>query len=211
MFDVITLAGSLLDSCAYLVSCDGISLLVEPAVTPAQLGSGNTAVNMIAATHGHIDHICEADTLRSFTGAPLFIHEQEAGCLADPARNLSSYLMESRSFNPADNLMTDGQIINLAQAYDLKVIHTPGHSPGSVCLLLLEAKKPAALFTGDTLFAGTVGRTDLPGGNPRELAASLEKLASLNLPDIPVYPGHGPETSWAYELNTNFYLKRSIS
>lgn len=211
MADIRCLPGTMLDACSYLVCFAAACLLVEPAVQPEQLPDQERPVRWIMATHGHIDHICAADSLRSGTKAPLYIHGEEAAALVQPTRNLSPFFLQPQKFAPAQELLTDGQIVELEDNYKLQVIHTPGHSPGSVCLLLLQAGRPQALFTGDTLFAGSVGRTDLPGGSARQLTKSLQKLAGFDLPDIPVYPGHGPTTTWNKEKEHNFYLKRSLS
>lgn len=202
-----TLPGRLFDSCSYLVDLGPAGLLVDPAVMAADLPADLPQIKWIMATHGHIDHISEADDLRQTTRARLYIHEAEAGSLTDPALNLSRFIMQPMSFREPENLLHDGQRLELTAGYSLSVIHTPGHSPGSVCLLLANGRQPLALFTGDTLFAGSIGRTDLPGGDIRQMSDSLKLLAGLGWPDLPVYPGHGPATTLGGEISHNPYFR----
>jgi glyoxylase-like metal-dependent hydrolase (beta-lactamase superfamily II) len=171
-------------------------------------------VKAIVATHGHPDHVMGVGELRARTGAPFYIHPADEFLL----KTLEEESMEEslrrllfwtplppeppEEFRP-DHPLEDRGHLTLG-AVKLTVLHTPGHSPGSICL-----HTSGHLFTGDTLFAGSVGRTDLPGGDPQALARSLHKI--LTLPDeTQIYPGHGPTTTLREERHTNPYLKENL-
>ncbi len=159
----------------------------------------------ILNTHAHVDHIGAVDFLRDKTGARFYVHEADAPMLSDSKLNLSAFMGMPIVTRPADVLLHDGEVLNFGDI-KLTVLHTPGHSPGSVCYLLEDR-----LFSGDTLFAGSVGRTDFPGASMEELLHSLhEKI--MGLPEaLPVYCGHGPSTSVGYEKQCNPYLNFSRS
>lgn len=162
----------------------------------------NKAIKLLAIlnTHAHADHIGAVDFLRNKTGARFYIHKADASMLADSTLNLSAFMGRPVVTRPADVLLHDGEVLNFD---DIKftVLHTPGHSPGGVCYLMEDR-----IFSGDTLFAGSVGRTDFPGASMEELLHSLrEKI--MGLPEnLLVYCGHGPSTSVGYEKQYNPYL-----
>jgi len=156
----------------------------------------------ILLTHGHFDHIGGVDALRDATGASVYIYEQEAKMLEDPRLNCSGMLGNRLSVK-ADQLFHDEEILELA-GMKFKVLLTPGHTSGSVCFYMEEE---GILFSGDTLFQESVGRSDLPTGNGRRLVKSiLERLMPLG-DQIAVYPGHGEETTIGHERVYNYYLK----
>jgi glyoxylase-like metal-dependent hydrolase (beta-lactamase superfamily II) len=166
----------------------------------------NNELNPVAAvfTHGHIDHIMGTIALRDqFPQIKVFIHKLDAQMLTGKQDNLSSMAAVAFSASPADFLLDDGDMIEQA-GISLKVLHTPGHTPGGISLY---SKADAAVFTGDALFAESVGRTDFPGGNLGQLIKSI-KTKLLPLPDETiVYPGHGPATTIAREKVNNPFLR----
>jgi len=154
----------------------------------------------IIDTHAHVDHIEANDLIRQKTEASLFIHSADVSLLQDLELNLSQMLGREKNFLPPTGVLEDKDKLKL-KGFDLEVLHTPGHTPGSVCLY-----GDGRLFSGDTLFAGGVGRTDLPGGNFRKLKDSLEHKI-LKLSDkVVVYPGHGPNTTIGKERRDNPFL-----
>lgn len=152
----------------------------------------------ILLTHGHFDHILAVGDLKKRLHIPVYAGEGEAPLLQDTALNLSGSFGKDCTVK-ADRLLQDGETVELL-GQPWKVIATPGHTGGSVCYLV-EGEQ--ALFSGDTLFAGSYGRTDMPTGNQREIVRSLkEKL--FTLPEgITVYPGHGEPTDIGYEKKHN--------
>ena len=158
-------------------------------------------VDYILLTHGHVDHIGAVDVLRDLLGEVLVgIHVDDAEMLADGTKNLSSYLGTALVLKNADFLLQDGQEIMIGNG-KLKVISTPGHSPGCVCFLSTEG-----LFSGDTLFAGSIGRTDFPGGSLEQLLKGVKDKLMILPDDTRVFPGHGEETSIGAEKRHNPYL-----
>lgn len=154
----------------------------------------------ILLTHGHFDHIGAVKDLKEETGAQVAIHKQEADFLTDPNKNLSYIINRQIVQDPADIFLEDGDLIRVADM-EFKVLHTPGHTEGGVCYKLGKV-----LFTGDTLFEGSVGRTDLSGGSYEQLMSSIrEKLLVLD-DDHLVYPGHGRQTTIGRERRENPFL-----
>lgn len=146
-----------------------------------EISSLGLKIKYILITHGHIDHVGGAGELRRITKAPVWIHPLDAGGLG---------------FHP-DGPLSGGQEITFG-TFRLKVIHTPGHSPGGVCFYA-----PGAVFTGDTLFAGSIGRTDFPGGDHNQLIQGVvQKIFPLG-DDLRVYPGHGPSSTIGREKTSN--------
>jgi len=158
-------------------------------------------VKFILNTHGHADHISGNGILKRLTDAWILIHEEDAFMLTDPHENLSFMLGLTITSPKADRLLRDEDSISLGEL-EFKVIHTPGHTRGSISLFSMEEK---IVFTGDTLFAGSIGRTDLPGSSFRDMMDSLRRL--MELPDETiVYPGHGDVTSIGWERRSNPYI-----
>jgi hydroxyacylglutathione hydrolase len=160
----------------------------------------------IILTHGHLDHIGGVAAVKGSTGAPVAIHQADAPMLRDPALNGGAYFRMPVVAPPADRLLADGDVIELGHLR-LQVLHTPGHTPGGICLYLPPRDgEPGYLFAGDTLFAGAVGRTDLPGGDHATLIASIRQKL-LVLPDeTMVYPGHAVPTTIGDERAYNPFL-----
>lgn len=158
-------------------------------------------VEYILLTHGHVDHIGAVDELRDLLGEVLVgIHAGDAEMLTDGRKNLSSYFGPGLSLKKADLLLQDGQELMIGKNR-IKVISTPGHSPGGACFLCSEG-----LFSGDTLFAGSIGRTDFPGGSMNQLVDGVKKKLLILPEDTRVFPGHGEETSIGEEKRDNPFL-----
>jgi len=159
-------------------------------------------VGAYVLTHGHIDHIAGLADLYDALPAPIALHGTDAKWAFEAANEFPPFYPPARKPADVSRLLEDGQEwTDAGLAY--RVIRTPGHTPGSVCLLFDEDH---TLFSGDTLFMGSVGRTDFPGGDPRALQQSLATLARL--PDeTVVYTGHGPATSIEVEKRTNYFMQ----
>ncbi len=173
-------------------------LIIDPATSEVKdlVDEMNLEPVMIINTHGHLDHI--AGNL-FFDQVPIFIHKDDASMLTDPELNLSAVFGEEVISPLPARMLEDGDVIDF-EGINITVIHTPGHTPGSISL-----KIGNVLFSGDTLFSGSVGRTDLRGGDYQQLRLSLKRLMSL--PDeIAVYPGHGEPTTIGKERISNPYL-----
>jgi glyoxylase-like metal-dependent hydrolase (beta-lactamase superfamily II) len=147
-------------------------------------------VKFIINTHGHSDHVASNDISKKKYNVPICIHEYDANATNDV----------SDKTLPPNVLLKDGDQIRFGDA-TLKIMHTPGHTPGSICLL-----GEKLVFTGDTLFAGGIGRTDFIGGSYRDMKLSLQKLLRLS-DDLVVYPGHGPSTTIGAERRVNPFLR----
>lgn len=153
-------------------------------------------------THGHMDHICALAQLYESVPAPVGIHSTDLKWAFDNNMPSPFYPIPKRPKEIA-RILADGQEW-IDGGLKFKVIATPGHTPGCVCFYFEEEH---ILFTGDTLFAGSIGRTDLPGGDSKVMGKSLSILAKLP-PETKVYSGHGPSTSIAFEKKNNFYMLR---
>lgn len=151
-------------------------------------------VQGILLTHGHDDHVGAADDLADYYHCDIYLHESDKQ-LTDPKES-DKYMFGSPVYTPVKGFQEEMQI----GAFSLKVYHTPGHTEGSVCIQYRNV-----LFSGDTLFAGSIGRTDLFSGDDAKMIASLKMLVTLPQ-DLTVYPGHGPSTSIGQEIRSNPYL-----
>lgn len=160
-------------------------------------------VKFIINTHGHHDHIGANKDIKDATKAQLLVHEKDGDMLIDPNKNLSKYMGINTVEPGADQKLQDGDTVTFGDL-SFKVIHTPGHTPGGICLFSKDNK---ICFTGDTLFNGSVGRTDLPGGSYATLMKSIrERLVTLSN-EVAIYPGHGPKSTIGDEKAINPFLK----
>lgn len=175
------------------------AVVIDPGlgVTPLLHVLQDVRVEAVLLTHGHFDHIAGVGTLRSLTGAPVHVHADDALLLGDPQLNLS-LLPVLRVVAPDPDVTLRGGETLAFLGQTIEVLHTPGHSPGSVCYRLGDL-----LFTGDTLEAGKLGRTDLPGSDRQALARSLRERILPLPPSTRILPGHGMPTDLATELRTN--------
>ncbi len=197
--------GSFASNC-YLLEDNGEVMIVDPSASAAsilrkiqEMGGKPVAILL---THGHFDHIMSIDTLRQHSpDLQVYIHEGDAPMLSDGQKNgFSLFFGQDRVYSPADRLLKAGDMLRVGNA-TLEVIHTPGHSPGSVCYLCRE---DGILLTGDTLFADNIGRCDLWGGSHATIMESLKRLRGLD-GNLTIYPGHGNENKLSKALDNAFY------
>lgn len=195
-----------LETNCYIFGCPETrrAIVIDPGAEGGRirkmLADHGYELDKVVLTHGHGDHIMALDEVLAGSGAEVMIHGEDTVLLRDADRNLSSLLGRSFEFHKPVTELEDGQEITVGSR-TLKVLHTPGHTRGSVSLA-----GEGLVFSGDTLFLGGVGRTDLPGGSMTVLMSSIrDKL--LALPGTTkVYPGHGPDTTIRAEREENPYL-----
>ncbi len=205
---VITLSVGELDTNCYILYDETTSkaLVVDPGDEAsrilAALMDKQLHVEAVVLTHGHFDHMMAARAVCDATGAPLCAAAAEADTLADAQSNLSAMFYTGQGVTlTAQRPLRDGDVLSIG-GERLTVLSTPGHTPGCICLL-----GEGLLVAGDTLFAGSIGRLDFPGGDAQAMMTSLARLVTLS-DDLAVYPGHGPATTIGREKATNPYLQR---
>ena len=198
-----------LDVNCYIISDDSGSqaLIIDPGDEPEKIIDFIDAAGLqpkyILFTHAHYDHVCAAKELHDRYNAVIVMHEQEKTTYRMTAQLCISWGYDPEDFPESERLIKDSDTISVGTIC-FKVIHTPGHTPGSICIL-----GEKTLFSGDTLFKGSVGRTDLQGGDFGLLSQSLKKLTLLP-PETRVLCGHEGETSIAEEMRDNPFLKTGI-
>jgi len=199
------IVGGLETNC-YLVYCEETlqCAVVDPGAEPEriflEIAEAELKPVVIINTHGHVDHIGANRDMKDHFGVPLYIHAADSPMLGKIQQLELSLFLGAKDSPPADHLMSDGEEIKIGNSV-LRVLHTPGHSPGSVSLL-----GDGFLLSGDTLFFEGVGRTDLPGGSQKQLEQSLREKV-MTLPDETVIlPGHGPLTSVGQERVNNPFI-----
>ncbi len=159
-------------------------------------------LTQILITHAHIDHIGGALKLKRLTGAPILLNENDLPLLKMMDEQAGWLGVETPETDTPDANLTDGQRVGLKN-FSAQVLHTPGHTQGSICLYF---KKLELLVAGDTLFAGSIGRTDLPGGNPKQILQSIHHRLLVLPEDTTVLAGHGPITTIGEEKRRNPFL-----
>ncbi|MDI6786467.1 MAG: MBL fold metallo-hydrolase [bacterium] len=202
--------GELATNC-YVVICSQTkkSFIIDPGgdLDKIKRLSKDTYPIFIMNTHGHIDHIKENQELKKQYGLKVLIHKDDAFMLEDANLNLSSYIWgKNVILSPADKLIEGGDILEVGKL-KVQVYHTPGHSFGGVCFLVENQNGDKALFTGDTLFASSIGRTDLYGGSFSCLIKSIKEKILVFEDNLTIYPGHGPTTKVGIEKANNPYVK----
>lgn len=183
----------------------GISAVIDPGEWNNELETliDGLKIEYILLTHGHFDHILGAAALKEYTGAKVAVHKEDADCLKDEHKSLCAWEMpDTQKALSADVLLSDGDLISIGNS-TLKVMHTPGHTRGGVCYI---GESDRVIFSGDTLFCLTAGRTDFPGSSTEALFDSLKKLKNLD-GDFTVYTGHNRSTTLSYERIYNRYMR----
>lgn len=189
----------------YLFSIDSDFCLVDPSVSPEVFLAKSdfdesifSKIKAIFLTHAHFDHVFYCEEWEKLTNAEFFIHESDLKSLSEPSLNCSADMYKPMKFRvKVNDIFKAESFVN-----GLKVIHTPGHSLGSVCLLF---EKNKVMFTGDTLFCGSIGRTDLPGGSMSSMIDSMRLLKNLD-DNLKFYPGHGPSGVLIEEKQYNSFF-----
>ena len=176
----------------YILSNDTEAVVIDPGYEPDTILDAleGKALKAILLTHGHFDHVGAVKELVAETGCDVYIHAAEATM---PPMVTAGPLYFTHTYD-------EGDTVSPIAGLELTVLHTPGHTPGSVCLLMGKE-----MFSGDTLFACSFGRTDLPGGDPRKMMESLRRLASLQ-GNFFIHPGHGGSTTLDAEKRFNPYM-----
>lgn len=198
--------GPIMANC-FILGCESTkeAVVIDPGddadrILTALAESGLT-VKYLINTHGHFDHVSANKRMKEATGAQIAIHAEDEPMLHELSQSAQMFGLASENSPPADILLKDGDEITFGEI-TLQVIHTPGHSKGGVSLYT-----KGHLFSGDTLFAGSIGRTDLAGGDYDTLISSIQKKLLIFDGDTIVYPGHGPETTIGNEKRMNPFLR----
>lgn len=180
-----------------------MNIIIDPGadfdIIKSSIEENCTKPDFILNTHGHYDHIGAVQDIISSYKIPFYIHELEEPIITDPDKNISSFFGKNELSLKTYDLIKNGDY-NFFTDLGIDIINVPGHTPGSIMI-----KTGNFLFTGDLLFKGTIGRTDLPGGDPEEIKRSLARIKKMDERSI-IYPGHGEATSLEYELKSNYYL-----
>jgi len=198
--------GSVGTNCYFIVNQETNEvLMIDPGDQAEKLAERIKAASYqpkaILLTHGHFDHVLAVKKLSEQYGIPVYAHEGEKETLTDPRLNLSGMTGKNESYT-ADVYVTDKQTLTLA-GFDIEVLHTPGHTDGGCCYYIAEHK---ALISGDTLFAGSIGRTDFPNGSAQALISGIKQKLMVLPDDVIVYPGHMEQTTILDERERNPFL-----
>ncbi len=191
----------------YILGCpeSGEGIVIDPGASAGRIGDeidrNKLKIKAIVNTHGHYDHIGANAALKELTRAPIFICEKDLAVYKKPAAALSVMLKKQPL---PDKYIYHGDYVEFGR-YSLKVLETPGHTPGGISLAW-EGPEPA-IFTGDTLFNYSIGRTDLPGGSYKEIINSIKEQIMVFPDETVLYPGHGPSSTVGHERALNPYLR----
>ncbi|HPA78299.1 MAG TPA: MBL fold metallo-hydrolase [Kiritimatiellia bacterium] len=197
-------------NCYFIWDANNDALVIDPGYDGDQVSRTieNYRLNVRAwlLTHGHADHVSGLAAAHAKHPAPVYIHEGDASWVFSPDNHILPYYAAPKKHDGELTIISETQQMEIG-SFQLQAIHTPGHSPGGVCYYF---PKESLLFSGDTLFKGSAGRTDLRGGDSRALAHSLKLITEL--PDYTaVYPGHGDRTSLRLEKRSNYFLRQFIA
>lgn len=189
----------------YVVKCPetGAVLVIDPGGDPSLIEKALTEIDTIIYTHGHFDHVGGAAELISRFNPKTMIHSADLEIMSSAAAVAGEWGFRIQQPPPPDRLLEDGDKISIGSLV-FSIKHTPGHSRGSICI-----EGHGLLFTGDTLFAGSIGRTDLPQSSPERMRKSLKLIVSDYDKELVVYPGHGPSSTLAEEIRNNPFLRFS--
>lgn len=194
----------LFGSNCYILGDNGEGVVIDPGVEAGEiLGAAeknSLKVKYIILTHTHIDHICYMDELRDLTGAKVAVHKADSDTFSNPVLNGSVLMGQNISFKDADIFLKEGDVLEVG-SLKLNIIHTPGHTPGGICI-----KVDNNIFTGDTLFRLSIGRTDLGRGSYEELINSIKSRLMILDDNVKVYPGHNEPTTIGFERKNNPFL-----
>ncbi len=185
------------------------AIVIDPGGNPRDIINAiqrhQVKVTAIVNTHAHFDHVIALTEVRAATGAPFMLHADEAKILAAAQSSSAMFGLAIRQPAPPEQWLTEGDTVSVG-ALTLTVLHTPGHTPGGICLSFDKG-----VIVGDTLFQGSIGRTDFPGGDYATLMRSIrDKLLTLDDETL-VYPGHGPATTIGEERQINPFLRPLIT
>lgn len=202
--------GQLCTNC-YIISSEQSAVIIDPGFMTEklrqQVEQNSNIIKGILLTHGHVDHISAVAQVKELTDAPIAIHKADSEALFDAEKSLCTMLNDMYSqpnlSQQPEILLEGGETLKFGDI-EVKVIHTPGHTDGGVCFLIDNL-----LFSGDTLFCGSIGRTDFPTGDYNKMMKSLHELSALDN-DYFVYPGHGTPTTLENEKRNNPYMVNNI-
>ena len=196
-----TINGGLFDSVSYIVGNGNEAVLIDAGVRADKVIAAqkelNTNIEKIILTHGHIDHIIHVDNIAQKTNAKVYIHIDDEQAMTDARFNVSAFTGKAATFESKYEVLRDGNSIEVGEL-EFKIIHTPGHSAGSICIQVEDS-----LFSGDTLFKFGYGRVDLPNGNFSDIYNSIVEKLFVLPGGIKVYPGHGGSTTIMDEIRNN--------
>jgi len=198
----------------FVVGCEETreAILIDPGDEVASLLAfaerGKLAIRHILLTHAHVDHVTGVAAAKRALGVPIYLHRDDLFLYERAVEMGAMFGLDVEPQPPIDVFYTLTDVITFG-TYDVRVHHTPGHCPGGVCLQIGKKGTPAKeLFVGDTLFAGSIGRTDLPGGDHATLIAAIRNVLFPLGDDAIVHPGHGPDTTIAEERRNNRFLQQ---